>query len=202
MDETRTELREVLEPVGFTVVEVADGSDVPAVIQENKPDIVLMDPLMIDSSGGAVIKSIRSDPETSATRVVAVPAGVTNLVRDDYLRLGFNDFVPRPFRDADMLEVIRSLLSLEWIHRPTPAVVEQASTQMEIPPLDHLEALIDQAESGNIRGVVVAAERLAAEQPAYVEFALKITGMAQEFEINKIVDYLGVIRTKEERPNE
>jgi PleD family two-component response regulator len=153
-----------------------------------------MDLVMPRLDGFDAIKSIRDDADLSEAIVVAVSASVANSIRDECLRIGFNDFIPKPFRDTDMLGVIRRLLGLEWIHRPAEVPDPQSQMPLEVPPPDELDALVEQAESGNIRGVVDAADTLAAENPAYRTFTLKITRMAQEFEINKLVEYLGQIR--------
>ena len=61
---------------------------------------------------------------------------------------------------------------------------------------------MEQTEGGNIRGVVDAADRLAAQDEAYRPFARKVTGMAQEFEINKLVEYLSQIKIDQEAERE
>jgi len=91
---------------------------------------------------------------------------------------------------------------IEWIHRRDEAPEALPQTEIKVPPLDELQALAEQAESGNIRGIVDAADMLAAQNEAYRPFVRKVTGMAQEFEINKLVGYLGQIKIDQETRRE
>ncbi len=91
---------------------------------------------------------------------------------------------------------------IEWIHRRDEALKARSHTEMKVPPLDELQALTEQAESGNIRGVVDAADMLAARNEAYRPFVRKVTGMAQEFEINKLVEYLSQTKIDQETRRE
>lgn len=89
----------------------------------------------------------------------------------------------------------------------TVLVVDEAheagsQTEIRIPLLEELDALVEQTEAGNIRGVVEAADRLATQDEAYGPFAAKITGMAQGFEINKLVEYLSQIKIDQEAGGE
>jgi signal transduction histidine kinase/DNA-binding NarL/FixJ family response regulator len=201
-EQNRSVLRSMLEPLGFAVLEATDGAEGLSVMRSDRPDIVLMDLVMPRLDGYETIRAIRDDADLSEAIVVAVSASVGNPIRDECLRLGFNDFIPKPFRDTDMLGVIRHLLALEWIHRRPDLSESQAQVQVDIPRLDELEALMEQADSGNIRGVVAAAGTLAAGNAAYRAFALKVTGMAQEFEINKLVGYLNQIQTEQASDHE
>ncbi|MEE8442042.1 MAG: response regulator, partial [Spirochaetia bacterium] len=201
-EQNRSVLRSMLEPLGFTVQEAADGLEGLDLLRSDRPDIVLMDLVMPRLDGFEAIRIIREEPELSDAIVVAVSASVANTIRDECLRVGFNDFIPKPFRDAEMLNVIRRLLGLKWIHRPDEAREAQPQTEVKVPRLDELEALTQQAESCNIRCVVDAADRIAARNEEHRPFARKITGMAHEFQINKLVEYLSRIKIDQEARRE
>src|SRR5678809_1238746 len=55
---------------GHRLLEAADGSEGLAVVQADRPDLVITDVLMPVMDGYEFVRQLRLDPTTSATRVV------------------------------------------------------------------------------------------------------------------------------------
>jgi DNA-binding response OmpR family regulator len=70
-----------------------------------KPDAVILDILMPDIDGFALIRRLR---ETSRVPIVAMSAD--RQVRGKALELGANAFVAKPFNTDDLLKTIRAVL--------------------------------------------------------------------------------------------
>jgi len=78
--------------------------------KELKPDLVILD-LMLPKLGGIEIcKSIRSDEEIKATKIVMVTA--KNQQRDEALgiNLGADDYIMKPFEADELLHVVHQVL--------------------------------------------------------------------------------------------
>lgn len=68
-----------LEREGFTVVTAGNGEEGLRVIQEAKPDIVLLDLMMPVMSGGEMLARLRATPWGSGVRVIVL----TNISKDE-----------------------------------------------------------------------------------------------------------------------
>ena len=67
-------LRELLEMRGYAVVEACDGQEALRMIEQTKPDILLLDIGMPVLDGFAVVRKIRENPRLATLPVLAVTA--------------------------------------------------------------------------------------------------------------------------------
>ena len=65
-------VRAVLEPEGWTVVRAAGGPEGIALVREHHPAVVLVDLLMPEMDGFAVVDAIRADPMTASTPIIVL----------------------------------------------------------------------------------------------------------------------------------
>jgi len=196
-EQNRRVLRAMLEPLGFVIREAPDGKSALETIRNDPPDIVLMDLVMPVMDGFEAITSIRGDATMSQVPVVAISASVANSIREECLRLGFSDFIPKPFRESEMLNTVGKMLELEWIHRRDEPV-QGGDGKVARPTDDELAQLQEQVRSGNVRGIVDAADELARWNESYREFAKIVKTMAQGFQIEKLSTFLEEMTAGEE----
>ncbi len=194
--ENRSVLRAMLEPLGFVVAEAADGAEGLEVIGAGRPALVFMDLVMPVVDGFEAIRAIRERPAIADTRVVAISASVAETIRQECIRVGFDDFLPKPFRQSDLLEAIRSLLGVVWVHdrassRPDPS---RARSDDHVPPDELLDAVEKQVAAGNIRRILEAADSIRRSDESCAGVADRITALAQEFQVNRLSDYLKRLR--------
>jgi CheY-like chemotaxis protein len=78
-------VRATLEPHGWTVTTCAGGAEAISVIRSLRPSVVLVDLLMPDIDGFAVIDALHADPRTTAIPVVVLTA--KSLTAQDRRRL-------------------------------------------------------------------------------------------------------------------
>src|SRR5436190_22367068 len=84
----------VLEDAGHTVTTALDVATALARVADWHPELVLLDWILTDSTGGEVLTQLRSDPATADLPVVvmsALPGGAA-LAR----AFGADDFLPKP----------------------------------------------------------------------------------------------------------
>jgi two-component system chemotaxis response regulator CheY len=94
----RRGLRQILEPLGCSVVEAEDGMRALERYFLEKPDIVFLDLLMTGMHGLDVLKKLR---ELDAhARIVVVSADIQDSSREMAQAAGASAFVQKPF-DAD-----------------------------------------------------------------------------------------------------
>ncbi len=107
-------LAEVLLDAGFEVVSVFTGTDGLKEIRENQYDLILLDIMLPYKSGDEILKEVR---EFSDTPVLIISAKDLINTKIDFLRLGADDYITKPF---DLGEVVaRVEANLRRFHRQT-----------------------------------------------------------------------------------
>ncbi len=105
----------VLSPRGFTVLSASSGQAALDLLREHRPDIVLLDVMMPGLDGYETCRRIRADPATSFIPVVMVTAsGDAEKVRGT--EAGADDFITKPFDQAELLARVRSLVRVKRYH--------------------------------------------------------------------------------------
>lgn len=111
----RNILEQLLEDAGFEVELADDGDTAIDAMRRTRFDIVLMDVRMPRLNGIEAVKQVRADDALKDLPVVAVTASVFPEFRDKAIEAGFSEFLPKPFRAAELVHVMQGLLDLEWV---------------------------------------------------------------------------------------
>jgi class 3 adenylate cyclase len=105
----------VLTPRGFTVHTATSGEEALARLSTQVPDLVLLDILMPGIDGYETCRQIRANEATSFLPVVMVTAsGQEQKLRA--IEAGADDFVTKPFEQAELLARVRSLVRVKRYH--------------------------------------------------------------------------------------
>ncbi len=105
----RRNLRQILEPAGYDVVEAEDGLVALERYFLDKPDVVLLDLVMRGMYGLDVLKKLRElDP---AARVLVVSADVQSSSHTMAEEAGARGFVNKPFDRDEILGALQSAVA-------------------------------------------------------------------------------------------
>ena len=99
--EVRQVLIEFLSSRGYDVIPAARGRDAVAIVEKDKPDLVLLDVSMPEMDGVETLRRINAIAPDLA--VIMVTANADIGVTSKLLALGAVDYVPKPF-DLDYLD--------------------------------------------------------------------------------------------------
>jgi len=95
---------------GCTVVSaVADGASALLAARAERPDLLVLDVSMPETSGLEVCEQLRADPATAGARVLLLSAGASP---DDIARglaAGADAYLPKPFTVAGLVDQVRRL---------------------------------------------------------------------------------------------
>ena len=139
-------LQAVLEPRGYRVLCAGSGPEALSLLQQEDVDLVLLDVVMQGMDGHEVCRRIRSDELTAFLPVVMITAS-GNQQRLPALESGADDFVTKPFDQAELLARVASLSRIKRYHDTIKAQAEQLArwndelTQRVQAQVDELERL-------------------------------------------------------------
>ena len=101
----------MLEKRGFNVRCAYSGQDLFAGLEENKPDLILLDIMMPQMDGLEVLVRLRENPATASIPVILLTA---KMQYEDILggyKTGADFYIPKPFTKHQLLDGINSILN-------------------------------------------------------------------------------------------
>jgi chemosensory pili system protein ChpA (sensor histidine kinase/response regulator) len=101
----------LLERNGMRVVTAKDGVDAVTVLQENLPDIILLDIEMPRMDGYEVAAHVRGDPRLKDIPIVMITSRVSEKHRARAIELGVNDYLGKPYQESQLLDAIEPLVN-------------------------------------------------------------------------------------------
>lgn len=96
---------------GFEVKAVADGQGALDALNEEFPDLVLLDIMLPDLDGFEICRRIKEDPENRHVPVIIVTAKKTREDMDLGKKVGADAYITKPFKSAMLIESIQRLLA-------------------------------------------------------------------------------------------
>src|SRR3954463_9875854 len=110
-------LARALDALGHAVLTAANGREALAVIRDDEPDVVLLDIVMPEMDGVAVLEHIKADPALRDVPVIMVSAleDVEGVIR--CIELGAEDYLPKPFDPVLLRARVRAGLDKRRIQR-------------------------------------------------------------------------------------
>lgn len=109
-DNSRELLRLVVERLGHAVVEACNGSEALLRLKEKMPDLILLDLKIPLPNGYEVLQEIRNSSSLSSVPVVALTAYAMVEEREKVLAAGFNGYLSKPIRLAQLRTEVQRLL--------------------------------------------------------------------------------------------
>jgi CheY-like chemotaxis protein len=120
-------LRELLETRGYTVDEACDGQVALRMIEQTRPDILLLDIGMPVLDGFAVVRKIRENPRLATLPVLAVTAFAMQGDREKILNSGFDGYLSKPVNAALLVEELKRLVPKGEGRSTPPNQIEESN---------------------------------------------------------------------------
>jgi len=101
----------LLERNGMRVLTAKDGVDAVSLLQENLPDIILLDIEMPRMDGYEVAAHVRNDPRLKDIPIVMITSRVSEKHRARAIELGVDDYLGKPYQESQLLDAIEPLVN-------------------------------------------------------------------------------------------
>jgi len=99
-----------LEAAGYEVAAVRNGEDAKYALEEQTPDLVVLDWMLPGASGIEICRQIRAGSATRALPVIMLTARGEEADRLRGLATGADDYMVKPFSVAELLARVKALL--------------------------------------------------------------------------------------------
>jgi hypothetical protein len=189
--ENRSVLVNLLEPIGFKVIEASEGQEGLERAKECQPDLIITDLTMPVMNGLEMTKRLRDSTEFKDTVIIASSASVFSLARQQSREAGCNNFLAKPVQASELLDQLREYLKLSWIYEAQEPSISQtqdvAVPAMAVPPPEELVALYKAAKAGYLTGIYEEIGRIRKLNSQYNAFVEYVFQLAEAFEDEAIV---------------
>lgn len=187
----------LLEPLGFAIAIAGNGTEALQQMNEQKPDLVIMDLVMPEMDGTECVADIRKKVELSDIKIIGASATVTASETKEQFAALCDAFLPKPIPLEPLLARISDLLGINWIMGvPRPATHAAAAppdrdaAPLQAPPPEKLQQLHEPALMGDVRGIQAWAAQLAETAPQYERFANRLRELAGAYRTKEILALL------------
>lgn len=99
----------VLNNAGFSITPESNGAAVVAKVRDSRPDVVILDLMLPDRNGFAVLKELKHDPDLKSIPVLILTAKGQAHDRSTAEQLGADAFITKPFSNRQVLECVGRL---------------------------------------------------------------------------------------------
>jgi chemosensory pili system protein ChpA (sensor histidine kinase/response regulator) len=100
----------LLERNGMRVMTAKDGVDALSILQDNVPDIILLDIEMPRMDGYELASQVRADARFADIPIVMITSRVGEKHRARALEIGVNDYLGKPYQESQLLDAIHPLV--------------------------------------------------------------------------------------------
>ena len=182
---TNREIMEgLLQPLGVETQTATSGEEALAQINQRLPDIVLLDIRMPGLSGQEVLAQVIDQYGEHAPKIIAVTASVLDHERQGYLDQGFDDFLDKPLRTADVYACLAAHLGVEFVYDEAEAAGEEVGdwrgAQLSEDAYAQLEEAVGMHSITRLNNVLDA---ISAEAP---ELGTHLRQLAQSYNMKEI----------------
>jgi len=109
--EQREKIKNCLEKEGLTVVTATSAEEALIRIQQNKPDLIVLDVILPGQSGFELCRQLKEDPSTKFIPIVICSSKNTDLDRSWGDMSGANAYITKPIDENQLLETINQSLA-------------------------------------------------------------------------------------------
>ncbi len=121
IEASRNLLFRILQPLGGELRKANNGLQAIQIFKIWKPDLVFMDIRMPEMNGLQAIRELKKQPENQAIKFVALTANTFQEERTKIYQVGYDGFIPKPFRRQDIIQALEIHLGIKFEYCDKPS---------------------------------------------------------------------------------
>ncbi len=194
--EDRSVLVNLLESLGFTVTEAANGREGWEQICRSRFDLVITDLFMPVMDGFELLQQLRSDERFKHLKAIVSSASVTQIDRQRSLNAGGDDFLSKPIQVEECLTLLAKQLQLTWKyaeaelspHRPISHAPD--GLRLMPPSATDLQILLELARDGMLKKLAATAEQMARQNDLTQPFVDRLLEFTKHFQVERAEEFI------------
>jgi two-component system phosphate regulon response regulator PhoB len=124
-------LRYNVEKADYRVAVATDGDEALLIVEEDKPDLIVLDWMLPSVSGVEVCRRLRGNSDTRATPIIMLTAKGEEADRIYGLETGADDYMVKPFSPNELIARIKAVLRRSF-GSPDGETLEYADVKMDL----------------------------------------------------------------------
>ena len=194
VEDNRQLLAQLLAPVGFEIRLATNGAEAVREFEEWQPHLILMDFRMPVMDGREAIGRIRALPGGTEPRIIAVTASAMDENRVELMQIGANDFISKPFREAELFQKIHTHVGVEFVYAeslPVPSAEDAAELTRDSLagwPEELIRPMREAVMTADLDQLLANIDEVEARDPVV---ALRLRRMAESFQYQKLLELFG-----------
>jgi PAS domain S-box-containing protein len=189
----RAVIKNLLEPLGFIVLEAENGYHGITMAEANPVDVIIADLAMPEMNGFEMVRQLRQMPKFQNIPILALSASIVEAEKIRSIDAGCNEFLAKPIDLSIFLEKIQEYLHLSWIYDKSilgSTSVAMANEHIVTPPYPELNTIQSALEVGDFAAIAQEAQRISQLDPQYQGFADRLLSLVQAFDEQSIFKLL------------
>ena len=98
-----------IEWAGYDVFITGDADEAMAIIQEKRPNVIVLEAMMGGTSGYGLVRRLREQPCNRLMPIILIGERAGKLDHDFAFTVGADDYLKKPFRPAELVARIAKL---------------------------------------------------------------------------------------------
>jgi CheY-like chemotaxis protein len=191
IEDNRQLLAQLLAPVGFEVRLATNGAEAIREFEQWQPHLILMDFRMPVMDGHEAIRRIRAMKDGKKPKIIAVTASAMDENRQELLEIGADDFISKPFREAELFQKIHAQTKVEYVYAQEPSAGPQEEAAELTPeslagwPPDLIDPMREAVITADLDQLLARIQALEARDP---RIAQGLRRLAEGFQYQKLLD--------------
>ena len=191
IEDNRQLLAQLLAPVGFEIRLATNGAEAVQEFEEWRPHLILMDFRMPVMDGHEAIRRIRAMAGGEDTKIIAVTASAMDENRQELMGIGADDFISKPFREAELFQKIHAHVGVEYVYAEDPTAAAQEEAAELTPeslagwPQDLIDPMREAVITADLDQLLARIQEVEARDP---RIAQGLRRLAEGFQYQKLLD--------------
>ncbi|WOD39614.1 ATP-binding protein [Nodosilinea sp. E11] len=200
--QNRSVVINLLEPLGFQLLEADNGETGLAQLRSHHPDLIITDLAMPVLDGYQFINAVRQDRQFQHYPIVVSSASVSQSDQQMALDCGGNAFLAKPIEAQALFATLSDCLNLDWIYASqanAATATTSSGSELILPERGVLSTLLQLAQQDNIKSLREQLFALQQNDSRYTPFVEELLELAQQFRTEEIERQLTAALARDRR---